>query len=133
MGEIMSLKNQPKTRLVSPKTLIAMKRETKRNEMRNETVSCSAIPFFPRRSIQKSEMRFLTGGETNHPKKGPFRFRSFPCREAALLPVNGETMAESVSPCQRQRQSKKRYLEKAKKAPQCPAQRLTSKKFFLGR
>jgi hypothetical protein len=79
----MSLRNPPKIRLVSPETPIGVKRETKRNETRNETVSCLLTRQFEREGTRKSETGFFGYRETKHPKNSLFRFISFhPGQEA---------------------------------------------------
>ena len=56
--------------------------ETKGNQNGNEIVSSLKSSPFERRGFPKMETRNFEGLETKHPKKGPFRFRSFPRREA---------------------------------------------------
>jgi hypothetical protein len=55
--------------------------ETRGNKRGNEIVSSLESSPCQRGGFPKVETRISALLETKHPKKGPFRFLSFPCRE----------------------------------------------------
>jgi hypothetical protein len=74
-------RNEPHPPLVSSFAPIDVFLETKGNQSGNEIVSASKSASLERRGFAKMETRIFEPLETKHPKKGQFRFRSFPCRE----------------------------------------------------
>jgi hypothetical protein len=77
-------KSDPQTPFVSYFPPIDVFVETKGNQSGNEIVSASKSASLEREAFPKMETRISEPMETKHPKKGPFRFRSFPCREPSL-------------------------------------------------
>ena len=77
----MSPRNDRHPPFVSSFAPIDVFMETKGNQSGNEIVSNLESSLYQRGNFPKVETRVSEPLETKHPKKGPFRFLSFPCRK----------------------------------------------------